>query len=167
MKKVNRYPEECAIFLNSNELNTICEDIAKVDNHEELKLNFTQLFLRDVSSNGISLSAILSPSISWVASDSLELSDTCSQVLTLLAAKDISTADVVVTQIMLQLEVVKDDSTKYLRYLCLLASFMKISSEYFLLCEAKGATAVVIASVSSSQEVQQQLKLLLESIHSH
>lgn len=159
LKKVNRYPEECASFLDSEKLSSVCVAVATVDNHEEMKVNFTQLFLNDTPTSGRALSGIITPAISWLASESLELSDSSSQVLTLLAGKGLSTAEEVVTQAMQQLEAVKDDSTKHLRYLCLLAGFMKISSGFFLLCEAKGATAAVIASVSCATS-HKQIRLM-------
>jgi hypothetical protein len=146
-KKISKYRHECCDFLISSDLGKVCDLLANVDKHNAIKVAFVQLFFQGSSSNVQSLRVVVSSAISWVASDSLELSDCSSQVLAQLVAADESLAADVISLIMPQLVAVENDSTLHLRYLCLLSSFMKISSEYFLLCETKGAAAAVVASV--------------------
>jgi hypothetical protein len=148
LKKVNRYAKEREIFLESQELGSVCSSIAAIERQQEVKINFVQLFISGTLVNAHSLRGIITPAISWIASDSLELSDLCCQVLSALAGADITIAEEVVTIVMQQVDSVKDDDTKYLRYLCLLSGLMKVSSEYFLLCEAKGASGIVISAVN-------------------
>lgn len=152
LKKVNRDPTECTVFLQSGELDEVCTAFHAVEGHLDLKAVFIQLFLSGTTTNMCSLQGIVLSAISWMASESLQLSDACSQLLSQLSSFDISLAEDVVSRVMTQVqtEAVREDSTVYLRYLCLLAGFMKISSQYFVMCEAKGACAAVVESVSLS-----------------
>ena len=148
LQKAVKYPTECAVFLKSEELSEVCSNIGSLSRCEKAKTKFVELFLNISSSSVYVDSGIISHATLWIASDSLELSHTSSQLLTQLASVNIDTAKVVLTQIMPILESIRDDSTKFVRYLSVLAGIMKISSEFFLLCAEMGVTPVVTEAVS-------------------